>query len=238
MGLHCIPRTAHADGTCLTFKVSRPCLSQFLTNLRFFQNFVWMLWNFWLLLVLDFRDLRYFPPSHLGKKTTSWKKCIGEILTISRSNWISENFTTWCFFRNQNDHDYIQSKAPFQWSSFLSFDYSLDYQSNQTTYRPCLFWFFARNRDCPRQFSGKSNAAEFDRIGTHWNGMPADEIERKRHHDTSQRLFRCSIHKDNQNNCDFKSRLFWWRMECLADNQPDYWDCPFWYTVCVGVKFK
>ena len=29
--------------------------------------------------------------------------------------------------------------------------------------------------------------------------MPADEIERKRNHDTPQRLFRCSIHGDNQN---------------------------------------
>ena len=102
------------------------------------------------------------------------------------------------------------NKTLFLWS-----DYNLDYQSNQTTYRPCLFWLFARNRDCPRQFGGKSNVAEFDRFGTHWNRMPADEIERKRNHDTSQRLFRCSIHDDNQNNRDFKPRLFWWRMEWL-----------------------
>ena len=46
--------------------------------------------------------------------------------------------------------------------------------------------------------------------------MPADEIERKRNHDTSQRLFRCSIHDDNQNNRNFKSRLFRWQMECLV----------------------
>ena len=25
-----------------------------------------------------------------------------------------------------------------------------------------MFWLFARNRDCPRQFGGKSNSAEFD----------------------------------------------------------------------------
>ena len=65
-------------------------------------------------------------------------------------------------------------------NSFLSSDYNLDYQSNQTTYRPCLFWLFAWNRDCPRQFDGKSNAAEFDRFETYWNGMPADAINRKR----------------------------------------------------------
>ena len=57
---------------------------------------------------------------------------------------------------------------------------------------------------------------EIDRFGTYWNGMPADEIERKQNHDTSQQLFRCAIHDDNQNYPDFKSRLFWWRMECLA----------------------
>ena len=34
-----------------------------------------------------------------------------------------------------------------------------------------------------------------------------DEFEQKRNHDTPQRLVRCSIHDDNQNNRDFKSRL-------------------------------
>ena len=52
----------------------------------------------------------------------------------------------------------------------------------------------------------KSDSAELDMFETHWNGMPADEIKRKRNHDTSQRLFPCSIHDDNQSNRDFKSR--------------------------------
>ena len=98
----------------------------------------------------------------------------------------------------------------------LSSDYNLDYQSNQTTYGSCLVWLFAQNQDRCRQFGGKSNAAEFDRFETHWNGKPADEIERKRNHNTSQRMFRCSIHDDNQDNRDFTSRLFWWWMECLV----------------------
>ena len=38
--------------------------------------------------------------------------------------------------------------------------------------------------------------------------VPGDETEQKRNHDTSQRLFLCSIHDDNQNNRDLKSRLF------------------------------
>ena len=48
------------------------------------------------------------------------------------------------------------------------------------------------------------------------NSLKADEIERKRSHDTSQRLFRCSIRNDNQNNRDFTSGLFRWGMECLV----------------------
>ena len=65
-----------------------------------------------------------------------------------------------------------------------------------------------RESRLPSTLWRKSNSAEFDRFETHWNGMPADEIERKRNHDTSQRLFRCSIDDDYQNNRNFKSRLF------------------------------